>query len=974
MSNRLRRKSRAQADVEIYGGPLKQKSFKGGMNLDRPASEIGEDQVASATNVICFERHIEGRPGTKKVTGFGFTMPGSGTYHNFVSNQFAKTDDDFSLGAKQYILHRGDELFHVWGPVLSSSWTYIQFMDYNNANGVDFGEDTDSTIRPFRNGHAIFSGDKIAYLSNQTGLIQINAPNPVHGVASNSSGGTTYIRRYLVTLSRIRNAAGTVVANRESAGAILEHESGTNGAYYYDSGTQSRATDYGEVSKSTAWGPGAGYQIPLADSRSIFASSGSGTDDAAGAHFTHYSVYATLDLGVNGRDPETQQANPRNLYVWVGDQRRDTVIAGTESLLDDVSDDTLRNRAAAKNYLLSTWGFQPLPGGSCGEATPSFLFVCDRGSDSKPGTVYYSQIDGTPQHMGYYFPDAQFKDFGDPVVAIRATGDILSVFGMNSTHTCTLTSWTEIGASQSVIVLNHFTTVDETLGVRDWGTIAQVDRSTLIAVCSDASVRLWDTTKWGADLSYDAVNSEIKQIVPASTDAASTGSLGIFFQGVYHLWYSKNSSDTALTNHLRYGFGGRAGYGWTFEDGIELPFRCGATIAVDATNRLQRLIAISSNTANGHRANDVYWLDTYDAFAGSSELGAALGRTSLDGLGQADAGSYAGSEIACSVKFREMTANEEADTILHRETHAYFRPLSEAAGYRSGFEVSLSGYVDGAVSASETISDLPKTGDWHFTEEMSGRRIQLQIATTTTQFRLVGLDSHCRSLDRINYATAGDNVTSESTTGSAHHQKSLASNLTHWATRRQMSLDRATATPFTLTGTSVSSADGPDGKAGSAYIFNNATYSVSASRAYNNFSVLFGVQFISTVPTGSNIVAIALGGSGIAALTISLTSATQLNVSGIGNVTINGVSAGAWHHFAIVRSITTISVYQNGVLMGTLSSANSLGGGAMTFGRASGTSYMHDLRVYSSALSADEISYLYNDITSNAGAITLPMV
>ena len=967
MSNRLRRKSRPQGDVQLYGGPLKQTSFKGGINLDRPASEIGDDQLANAENVICFERHVESRPGTKKATVLGWTMPGSGTYHAFHNNPSSLDDVD---SRSQYLLHRGSGLYYLSNPLDAVGRTPLE-ANYSGS-GSAFSVDSDSTARPFMSGHLLFTSSKIVYVTSG-GWFQINAPNPVYGMPDDTAAADTFVRRYLVVLSRVTNGPmGTVVANRKTSGAIIEHESGTNANQAYVAGTVARNVDYATVNKTTAWSTTNPYNVTSEMLQGAFSSLGSADANTAARHFTHVSLYCTLDLGSSGLNPETQKPNPRDEYIWLADVKREDIVGiSTTVFVDNIDDNTLRQRLEANDMLLGTRGFEPLPSGACGESTPAFIFTSNRVSTNKKSTVYYSQVDNTPQNMGYYFPGSQYKQFGDVIVALRATQDVLSIFGLNSTHTCTLTSWFELGRGQSAITLNHWTTVDETLGVRDWGTISQVDRNTLIAVCSDASVRLWDTTKWGEDISYNSVNSEIVQMVPANPANVTTGSFGVFHKGSYRLWYSKSTSDTKLTNCLRYGFGGRAGFGWTVEkNGIQIPFRCGATAVIDDANRIQRLMAISTTTVtNGFLANDVYWLDTFDAFSGATEHSSAFGVLAVDGKSSGGAGSAAGTEIVSRIKFREMTASEESEEIVHQETHAYFRPISEAVGYRSGFEVSLAGYVNGSQTSSETISNIPKTGDWHFTQELSGRRLQLEIITTTGQFRLVGVDSHCRSLDRVNYATAGDNSSSESTTSDAAHQAALATSLKHWATRQPTTRDLATGTLFTVSGTSVSAATGPDLKDSSAQLFSSAVYTESASYTYNAFSVLFGVKFISTLYTG-NVVTIA---GGTDPLTVSFTNSTTLSFSGLGTVTITAISADTWAYFSIVRTGSTISVYQNGALAGTISSATLLGGGALSFGRATGASYMFDLRVFNVALSANNVLYWYNDIVTFAGARTLPM-
>lgn len=973
MSNRLRRKSRPQADIELFGGPLKQKDFRGGINLDRPASEIGENQLANAENVICFDHHVEARPGTKKATETAGTMPGSGTYHAFVAN---KSSLDVASNAGQYILHRGSNLYNLRNPIQFGAPVSILQSHYATVTSGAFGVDSTSTIRPFNRGNIVFTSSKIAYLPPQGGTwFQINAPNPVHGFADDTAAASAYERRYLVTLSRIvaGHGSGVAATNRLASGAILEHESGSNGARYYSAGTQTRDTDYATVYKASAFGPGAGYTFTEAQLKSLFSSSGAANDNSAAQHFTHVSIWGTLDIGSNGRDPETNSGNSRDIYVWLGDVNRDTLMNVGGTFSDDFTDAELRARMKS-GLMLVVRGFEPLPSGDCGEATESFIFVSSRSATSGKGIVYYSQVDFSPENMGYYFPGNQFKMFGDSVMAMRASQDVLSVFCTNSTHTCTLTAFEQTNLIQANFILTHWTTVDETLGVRDWGTISQVDRGTMIAVCSDASVRLWDTTKWGPDLSYDAVNTEITKIVPANPSNTTTGSFGIFYKGAYHLWYSKDSSDTNLTNHLRYGFGGRGGNRWTKYTGfIRLPFRAGATVVVDDANRVQRLMGISTHSsANGYLNNDIYWLETFESFSGASEYSSAFERVATDGKSSGGAGSAPGDEITCRIKFRELTANEESHELVHQETHAYLRPMVESVGYRTGFQLSLVGYENGSATASETISDLPKTGDWHFTQELSGRRIQLELVATTGQFRFVGIDSHCRSLDRINYATAGDNSSSENTASNdAAHQLALSYGFTHWISRRYPSIDMMGPTTLTASG-SVGTAEGPDGKSSSALSFSSSTYSRAATSGYGNFTLAFGMFCDTSLPAG-NIFELAAGGGNPNAMSVSFTNSTTLSFSGLGTVTVSNVANATWSLFAIIRSGSTISVYQNGSLVGTITSATGVGGGNLTIGRPSGLLRLFDIRVYADAKTAANMAYWYTDIVSYGGGRTLPM-
>lgn len=96
---------------------------------------------------------------------------------------------------------------------------------------------------------------------------------------------------------------------------------------------------------------------------------------------------------------------------------------------------------------------------------------------------------------------------------------------------------------------------------------------------------------------------------------------------------------------------------------------------------------------------------------------------------------------------------------------------------------------------------------------------------------------------------------------------------------------------------------------------------------------------------------------------------TTINVAGVGgviaNATHNGITQGTWYCFAWTRNASDLfSFYQNGVLLGTESSVTvptvstigSYSGGGFPF-----AGLLDDFRIYNRALSAAEISSLYND-------------
>ncbi len=981
MSYRIHRKSRQQADVEIYGGPLKQHDFRGGMNIDAPASEIGANEIAYAENVICREHGLEARSGTVRYSTDLFTGIAGANVLAYSYNPASYTGTYQNY--RHTINYNGVIRSYKDNPGGGGS----EFLDsgicdqFGNAGGTFAAGTGDCTLIPYKRGYLAFTATKISY-TDPGGSFQVNAANPVHGLADDHAAASTHIYRYLFTLSRIVSYAAdptsfTIPADRLVAGAEMVHESGTNGNRYSTASTSTaRDHDYGEVYTANSIDLTNTYTISAESLTSAWGSLASITDNSAPIHFTHVSVYRTLDVGTLGVDGVTGQGNNTSIYVWLMDVKRNS---GTPtSKIDNITDATLRNRIASQNLLLKTQGFTPMPSGSCAAVAGGWMFVSDR-SNATPETVLnYCAIGASPENVGYYFAPVQNYRFSDGIRALKANQDILSIFCNSSTHICNLTSVTsDLSKVQYIPFLNYFHCVDYSIGVRDWGTLDSIDQNSLIAVCSDASVRIWDTTKWGDDLSYDKVNSEISQIVPASPYTYARGSVGRYYKGAYYLWYSKDTADTATTKCLRYGMGvpetnyaraqrAQAGYGWTFYTGWVYPmFKTGVQVITD-NNGVQRMIVISKALSGAF-----YWVETFDAYVGSQDLTTGDLATTYRLLRKdTDLGTNinAGNEIVCVMNFREMIGAEEADVLVHDETFIKWRPQTVAGGFRTAFSVALSGYKDGSATATETVTNQPKTASIKFTSEIAARRVQLGITTGSGFFRMTGIESHFRSLDKVNYATSGDVSSSESTTAYPQYQAEYAGSLTHWVSRRETGIDRATGTTLTVSGT-ITLMIGPDGATDSGYLFstNTAKYTESAS---NTYASTFSVSFWAYIPpTNLDVFRIA----GTNPMYVQFTNATTLSFSGLGTVTVSSVAAG-WHHFVIERTGTTISVYQNNVLKGTITSGASLGGGNLSLGYSTGAGGIADFRVFTSLLSVGAIGYYYNDVINNAGKNVMPLV
>ena len=147
---------------------------------------------------------------------------------------------------------------------------------------------------------------------------------------------------------------------------------------------------------------------------------------------------------------------------------------------------------------------------------------------------------------------------------------------------------------------------------------------------------------------------------------------------------------------------------------------------------------------------------------------------------------------------------------------------------------------------------------------------------------------------------------------------------------------------------------------------------------YSDFSILFwfrrpgGALSAEPVATGE---IISLNGTN--RFFLKFTNGTSLNVNGDGTVTVDNVNDGSvpgWHHFAAVRSGSTVTVYSNGRVKGTVTVSGAKGGGSVSWNNGANSMDIFDGRVYAATMTQDNIQYYYNDIMNNNGNKVLPIV
>jgi len=314
---------------------------------------------------------------------------------------------------------------------------------------------------------------------------------------------------------------------------------------------------------------------------------------------THMGIYRTLDVKFS--TPEDTDialstgTNPE-VFSWVGD-----IDSTDNDFLDSTDDANLSTEMLEGSSLAKMRGMIPLPSGDVMTVAPSWVFTATRNDI----IMYYSSITEIQKiHAGHYSP-VQFHRYDQGIQNMNVAGDSLLVTTNTQTKPVTLTSFKNVGSLEYIPELDHYPDGDNTTGVTLYGTIAEIEKSTLIAVCSDQSVRIWNGSEWDKDLSWGEVNDEIKTIAP--------GAVGFFHDSVYYIWYRTDSTLNYNNKCLRLSLDEREGLGWSFFNGnkwVKPPLNTGPSVCEDS-NGLRKFICLD------HTDEYCYWLETYDSYTGS---------------------------------------------------------------------------------------------------------------------------------------------------------------------------------------------------------------------------------------------------------------------------------------------------------------------------------------------------------------------
>lgn len=1251
---------------------FKQDSFAGGLNTDRPASELSEGELAIADNVKCFPKDVMGRPGTALFQNR--RIAGTGDLHGIKYHQ----------STKKWITHVGDKIYRN-NATQSVFWEELKLID-----GTSFGIDSDSQFTENRENFIISTTSGIFHIniaddSTPNVVFQANSSAPNMPLGGSVSETEDHIYRVVYTYVRL---TGAVTDGRITPGAVLEQETGSvnivnaedrdYSIYHVDEPigpsepftitlhqtfTVDTSTDRltltgsyrtGDAFKVTTTGTlpsplvagtvyyaintsGMRSQMYMATTKDNafnnvkidITTTGSGVHTVRNdyfnnleSHHTHIGIYMTSDLGSGIVDPNTNTGFNPEVYTWI----KDVAVTPSGSEYDpatitiDIEADTWIARTATGGFNLKTRQWAPLPSGDLGEVAGGWFFSATSGEP----TVNYSQINDSGNKgvsIGYYNPALQVNKLQDGVRAFVDIGDYVIACTSNKTYLYRINSFENVGVLESVFQLTVPAKIDDTIGIIDIGAIAHISAGRFIAVCSDASVRIFDTISWGPDLSLDKVKtSEIKKM--------QNGSIAIYWQGAYFLWYRKDSTDTHNTNTLRLAVEDAAGEGWTTysgDDWIKPPLNAGTVNFVDS-NDIQRAVVVDFTSFRP------YWIETFDAYSGSGLVATYLDKSddpglcplgstfiydaldnnsfdtsilvqdtkgiaiavetdslavidckadsvnemrtiTVDAIGAGDdfdisvdvtdyhipadsglvltaevklapfllagddleveslqgdgvwfsvsvllplsyaldwkikqgattysstqsVGSlsesiritlvgnvitwyYGGVQIdtdtnaawgsmpvlkgsftsaswvtgvsdsckfnnfsfiadsglpgtcigsdgggssgvpsrspSATIKTKEIIGNRESNTKVVQEAHIYLRPAEEVNGFPSFFEVNAKDYVDGSVTANETVNDVRFLGDIQFFKEASGRRLQAEFITNSTDFRITSLD-----VDYIEKREKAQPLTTTTASGVEYEdtevktdqevfhddynffQSALGISWKFQITRYDYTLDiakGARADGFKaikaeqLVNLSSEFEEegffkftGPDNKVGSALGW--SVDGLSPTELIFSSSKL-DFERIDSFVFNFWVKSPLIGASGrtleITAGTnkrfyVNFPTSTSLDFGDEGTVTIDSVSDSLWHNFWIIRSGVNISVYQNTVLKGIITTGlfDRFGGNNFTIEFDDFDTYFFDIALKTTTatnvqvIALNTLTDYYNDVLNNEGNNYLP--
>lgn len=383
-----------------------------------------------------------------------------------------------------------------------------------------------------------------------------------------SSQATQCVRQYVTTFVRLESSPGVPSYDGNRNTRELKFESASTQA-------DSNSVDYTIVARALP--PSAA--VTASPWIFYFQNNGVFPELQAAGHYTHAGIYSCQTL--NYINPLTQLAANASILVWEGD------IPLTQGfVIDDLDDPTLAGRISA-NEVLETRGYQNIGSSIAMDMDPARLYVRN---DLKPTNVFYS-IPADPAYFGFNFP-TQFHQTDAPALDVARVGaQNYSVLCKSLTYVSDPSQTQQLSQQTSVLIITQFPKIDPALGIKEWNAFAFTNQSTIMALCSDNTIKELNGTAWGADITYLKIGNVIKLL--------QAQPIFQFINSALYMFYRLDATKAYNNLCYRFGFGGQAGSGWSRITGIAYPFPAlgfGSTgVGVDETD-IPRLYLVDRAT------------------------------------------------------------------------------------------------------------------------------------------------------------------------------------------------------------------------------------------------------------------------------------------------------------------------------------------------------------------------------------------
>jgi hypothetical protein len=656
---------------------------------------------------------------------------------------------------------------------------------------------------------------------------------------------------------------------------------------------------------------------------------------------------------------------------------------------DYITDETIGDMFL--KFGLRTRFLEPLPEVNRGCIVPGFMVV----GNKNESTIYYSPMamgdfETRTYNTGYHNPSKQFDNkIEDKIQDIRKYPDSVVVLCANSRWvTSTTNPISSLNSTYGIndALLPNFV-LNDNIGVNQTGSIAEVDVGQEIMITSEAAVRFANNTKFGtenlADAQVAGTIAKISMLVRAHYNPYS----GYIIWGALAEGPVEEAVRTAVINLNGYGEGGYYGQ-YPYKGDFE-----GEGFVQNYINRYTGIClryAVMPTQGQGWSIyeNGENWLwpeprmpilTVYDA----SEqprfivLDETTGLWWEIGTRQGPAGSgitaiyqdkynppYQGAEIPCKIKFKEQTGPREHVKVQHMLSHIGMRPMNEdlrdteghtAKGYRNGFEVNYGLYKDGDLTPLTKTNDVPLPGDITVDRKVEGHRLQGEIDTTTSEFRLVGYNPEYLTKDKKLSRSQGDMQEDG-------YEAEMDSPI-FWLTRGiNPILDLASESE--VAGSYFSLVNGPD-----VLFESGLTLAVGDSLTHSipdlsgDFTIM---MFVQGKPRFRFIK--------IGSLEIDIDKHNVLQYFDGPNLITKQLSKfDAWTSIMVQRSGKEIIIGQDGNILDTLGLMDKITYQGNLEINPNDTVDIFDCRVYDKAISSGAYFYYYSEVITNQGKVFLPL-